>query len=134
MALPPLELFSLRRKPPCCRAAFSFVQFWVFQRLISGFLGLLYPLSGRFTHPESAVTITTGDADVAQLVEQLIRNQQVVRSIRIVGSRFFRFLPVRPDRNSHFDTRLTAYLFWDWYLLIHPFLIKLACRVGRHCA
>jgi hypothetical protein len=23
MALPPLELFSLKKRPPCCRAAFS---------------------------------------------------------------------------------------------------------------
>jgi hypothetical protein len=43
-------------------------------------------VADSFTPTESAVTISTGDADVAQLVEQLIRNQQVVRSIRIVGS------------------------------------------------
>jgi hypothetical protein len=35
-------------------------------------------------------------AGVAQLVEQLIRNQQVVRSIRIAGSKY-------PSKSSYFD-------------------------------
>ena len=37
-------------------------------------------------------------AGVAQLVEQLIRNQQVVRSIRIAGSKTL-------NKNTHLDTR-----------------------------
>jgi hypothetical protein len=36
----------------------------------------------------SPVSAPSFDADVAQLVEQLIRNQQVTRSSRVVGSKF----------------------------------------------
>ncbi len=86
MALPPLELFSLKRKPPCCRAAFSSLESALFPALRGGVADRERVGWVRFTQPRHAVTISTGDADVAQLVEQLIRNQQVVRSIRIVGS------------------------------------------------
>ncbi len=55
-------------------------------RFLAGFVRLFPGLVDSFTQARCAVTISTGDADVAQLVEQLIRNQQVVRSIRIVGS------------------------------------------------
>jgi hypothetical protein len=41
----------------------------------------------RKTLPQAGATIQSErQAEVAQLVEQLIRNQQVVRSIRIFGS------------------------------------------------
>ena len=36
----------------------------------------------------SVKLVVSPEAGVAQLVEQLIRNQQVVRSIRIAGSKF----------------------------------------------
>jgi hypothetical protein len=77
MALPPLELFSLEKRPPCCRVAFSFPLDNI-PRLI-------------FTRDRTLDTIRQGTckrgrADVAQLVEQLIRNQQVIGSSPIVGS------------------------------------------------
>ena len=77
MALPPLELFSLEKRPPCCRVAFSFSPG--------------PPFAPVFTAGESVDTIPQGTckrgrADVAQLVEQLIRNQQVIGSSPIVGS------------------------------------------------
>jgi len=36
MALPPLELFSLKKRPPCCRAAFSRVLAFVRARFWNG--------------------------------------------------------------------------------------------------
>ena len=80
MALPPLELFSLARRLPCCRVAFSFLllarKSFKQNRLCSIFgKSLEYRLEQH--------------ADVAQLVEQLIRNQQVNGSSPFVGSSVF---------------------------------------------
>jgi hypothetical protein len=61
MALPPLELFSLRKELPEFQAALS-VSTASFQ-------------PSAFTHKPHPCKITSGVADVAQLVEQLIRNQ-----------------------------------------------------------
>jgi hypothetical protein len=72
MALPPLELFSLKKRPPCCRVAFSF---------LPG--ALLYARQAPNYNPKRRVF---SSADVAQLVEQLIRNQQVTGSSPVVGS------------------------------------------------
>ena len=77
MALPPLELFSLEKRPPCCRVAFSFPA--------ARRLTCLYARRERRYNPTRYVL--TGRADVAQLVEQLIRNQQVIGSSPIVGSK-----------------------------------------------
>ena len=44
-------------------------------------------LTANFTEGERNGTIVEEHADVAQLVEQLIRNQQVIGSSPIVGSR-----------------------------------------------
>ena len=86
MALPPLELFSLRRELPCCRVALS-----VFEVIFA--VGLLANIPPPFPAkpsplPSSTATIQSErhPADVAQLVEQLIRNQQVVSSSLTVGS------------------------------------------------
>ncbi len=82
MALPPLELFSLARRLPCCRVAFSF-----FLR------PLLYRGEGDLcsTRSKAARMLSVAQADVAQLVEQLIRNQQVNGSSPFVGSIRLRF-------------------------------------------
>ncbi len=76
MALPPLELFSLARRLPCCRVAFSF--------LLTG--SKLFISQGLRDLQEAARMISGECADVAQLVEQLIRNQQVNGSSPFVGS------------------------------------------------
>jgi hypothetical protein len=44
-------------------------------------------------HPKRFAGISLNRADVAQLVEQLIRNQQVVSSSLTVGSILLRFPP-----------------------------------------
>ena len=85
MALPPLELFSLEKRPPCCRVAFSFSS-------ARSSPDLLYARPERRYNPTRYVQ--TGRADVAQLVEQLIRNQQVIGSSPIVGS-ILRSSPLR---------------------------------------
>ena len=65
-------------------------------------------LRGAQTLPNSDATIQSEKhADVAQLVEQLIRNQQVIGSSPIVGSMPFRtsfstlFLPASPPREPN---------------------------------
>ena len=64
MALPPLELFSQKKGLPCCRAALS-----AMQTLDRGpFLAFVLP-------EEAGTRRMEEQADVAQLVEQLIRNQ-----------------------------------------------------------
>ena len=64
MALPPLELFSQEKGPPCCRAA------------LSAMSTLDRASVWAFVLPEAARTRRMKEqADVAQLVEQLIRNQ-----------------------------------------------------------
>jgi hypothetical protein len=54
----------------------------------------------NFTENQRNGTITEEQADVAQLVEQLIRNQQVIGSSPIVGSSLF--LPVRSRQKLGF--------------------------------
>jgi hypothetical protein len=108
MVLPPLELFSLRRELPCCRAALSVFcglfsglflirfnyRFRLGPRMAAGFAepgigGLGAPEHDACgTLPADSATVQSEEqvADVAQLVEQLIRNQQVVSSSLTVGS------------------------------------------------
>jgi hypothetical protein len=73
-------------------------------------------------------------ADVAQLVEQLIRNQQVSGSIPLVGSRKC------PDISSEiFRPRLREFLKQSppcfvhqvWYLFIHGIFILSSCTGGQ---
>src|SRR3984957_14821697 len=77
MALPPLELFSLEKRPPCCRVAFSFPRDAIPRPIFT---------RSRTLDTIRQGTCKRGRADVAQLVEQLIRNQQVIGSSPIVGS------------------------------------------------
>src|SRR5271156_5748315 len=81
MALPPLELFSLERAALLPGGPFVFVA-WVLRLFQEARWGPV------FTRGDSLDTIRKGAgcADVAQLVEQLIRNQQVIGSSPIVGS------------------------------------------------
>ena len=81
MALPPLELFSLERAALLPGGLFVFVA-WVPRLFPEARWGPV------FTCGDSLDTIRkgAGRADVAQLVEQLIRNQQVIGSSPIVGS------------------------------------------------
>ena len=76
MALPPLELFSLKKRLPCCRVAFSFPEAGNWTDLYASREPRYNPTRHRSSR-----------ADVAQLVEQLIRNQQVIGSSPIVGSK-----------------------------------------------
>ena len=109
MALPPLELFSLEKRPPCCRVAFSFSPAYRFQH------PRLYAWRERRYNPTRYVQ--QGRADVAQLVEQLIRNQQVIGSSPIVGS-------IQTYAFKHF---LSLFLHRVWYRLIHCFFPSIAC-------
>jgi hypothetical protein len=84
MALPPLELFSLKKRLPCCRVAFSFFRAASAGLPRSAVAPVLYASRGRRYNPKRYVLQRR--ADVAQLVEQLIRNQQVIGSSPIVGS------------------------------------------------
>jgi hypothetical protein len=59
-----------------------------------------------------------GRADVAQLVEQLIRNQQVIGSSPIVGSIDSFALAHNLNRLKHF---LSLFMHPVWYRLIHCF-------------
>ncbi len=79
MALPPLELFSLMKRSPCCRAASSCLRRDSKGRALRG-----GELPGRLDEAQSVIAsfpaLQAGacfphQADVAQLVEQLIRNQ-----------------------------------------------------------
>jgi hypothetical protein len=81
MALPPSGLFSLKKRPSEFRVAFS---------LYVGTVAVLFAAcAGRaclhLEKPTQPVRISN-EADVAQLVEQLIRNQQVNGSSPFVGS------------------------------------------------
>ena len=100
MALPPLELFSLARRPPCCRVAFSFLC----RLQISHSMESLQHLR------EAARIPMWHYADVAQLVEQLIRNQQVNGSSPFVGSSISQRKhegPVLEEGPFHFRVRAT---------------------------
>jgi hypothetical protein len=81
MALPPLELFSLERAALLPGGLFVYVRSG--REAFSG-----SPMGPVFTRGDSLDTIRKGRgrADVAQLVEQLIRNQQGIGSSPIVGS------------------------------------------------
>jgi hypothetical protein len=82
MALPPLELFSLREKATLLPGGLFLVLRAVFQPLTrpSG------SANRAFTPPPKGRYTSESQADVAQLVEQLIRNQQVTGSNPVVGS------------------------------------------------
>src|SRR5687767_651219 len=63
----------------------------------------------------SAKLEASREAGVAQLVEQLIRNQQVVRSIRIAGSKFLSKIAElgrRRERRSLFDIQVDSHRTW----------------------
>ena len=104
MALPPLELFSLEEE-----AALLPGGLFVFT------IGLYNPK--RFVQRECA--------DVAQLVEQLIRNQQVIGSSPIVGS--INSSP-KPKRVKRF---LSLFAHRVWYLLIHCFFVTPLAVQGK---
>jgi hypothetical protein len=90
MALPPLELFSLKKRLPCCRVAFSFPE--------AGNRTDLYASREPRYNPTRH---RSSRADVAQLVEQLIRNQQVIGSSPIVGSKYLQKLSkLRPHEEQ----------------------------------
>ena len=97
MALPPLELFSLEEEAA----------------LLPGGL-FVFPM--RLYNPKRLVQKEY--ADVAQLVEQLIRNQQVIGSSPIVGS--IGSVP-NPKRCKRF---LSLFRHRVWYLLIHCFFLS----------
>ena len=117
MALPPLELFSLKGKAALLPGGFS-----VYLRNFGGpaeggsglgggcgrrsnsstplRAGLLYePSRQRYNQQASHPSATPRQADVAQLVEQPIRNRQVSGSSPLVGSRSFE-IPFLPVANS----------------------------------
>ena len=163
MVLPPLELFSLRKELPCCRAALSVFrgELQAFERVQEkpvhklplsvsrpvvsvattskyrwATMHLLdtsydassgYKWNGPMLHPRHRLleckptpavtfclpgftgyehndTILKEQADVAQLVEQLIRNQQVVSSSLTVGSS----LPHIPDSSQRTTSAPTS--------------------------
>jgi hypothetical protein len=114
MALPPLELFSLKKRLPCCRAAFSFLpdhSRTTFPRTGPPFFTSRCCLS-LLTSIQSQKARAKRRADVAQLVEQLIRNQQVSGSIPLVGSKENQDLSeTRPKRKqvSKGRPRITQY-------------------------
>jgi hypothetical protein len=86
MALPPLELFSLKKRSPCCRAASSSFQATgrgvarrppeAYPAALSWLASLVDQEGGEpvLRDPAQAARMRE-KADVAQLVEQLIRNQ-----------------------------------------------------------
>jgi hypothetical protein len=82
--------------------------------------GRLYALRADSYNPTRYVQ--KGRADVAQLVEQLIRNQQVIGSSPIVGSINFCALALleahKAIRLKHF---LSLFPHRVWYRLIHCF-------------
>jgi hypothetical protein len=95
------------------------------------------PFAPVFTGSESVDTIPQGTckrgrADVAQLVEQLIRNQQVIGSSPIVGSinsvAPHLYLAHNLKRLKHF---LSLFLHPVWYRLIHCFFeVSLAVELN----
>ena len=95
MVLPPLELFSLRKEPPFAGWLFPFFDHRSFTfpafRPASVFPFCLRSEKVDLAPPalpnRKATIQFERQADVAQLVEQLIRNQQVAGSNPAVGSR-----------------------------------------------
>jgi hypothetical protein len=98
MALPPLELFSLKKRLPCCRVAFSFPEAGNWTDLYASREPRYNPTRHRSSR-----------ADVAQLVEQLIRNQQVIGSSPIVGS-------IHLIYNQQYISHQRISLWWFSYL------------------
>jgi hypothetical protein len=90
MALPPLELFSLEKAALLPGGLFVSLEVLGQQPHTSAAGTLLYASRSRSYNPTRYVQ-REASADVAQLVEQLIRNQQVSGSIPLVGS-----IPVFP--------------------------------------
>src|SRR5438270_9983686 len=94
--------------------------------------------SRKLGHLEQRFLVTCW-ADVAQLVEQPIRNRQVIGSSPIVGSstftwyRFQRFLPKSDDRlltttvSNNFSTALAPSLLQS---CLRRFLLALLCYCG----
>jgi hypothetical protein len=76
MALPPLELFSLRKKPPYFRRLFPFfIEVKVRQTDERASLPSAAFCTDALRLQPATVKSPLEFADVAQLVEQLIRNQ-----------------------------------------------------------
>jgi hypothetical protein len=74
--------------------------------------------------------VQTGRADVAQLVEQLIRNQQVIGSSPIVGSiNSFAFCLETAHKCKRLKHFLSLFLHRVWYLVIHCFFPSTSCGV-----
>ena len=133
MALPPLELFSLKKRPSRCRAAFSYsgrgsfaaravlilteiighaissrTAINSFSRIARCAVYLNQPVALR--HRRRQIKLKENKADVAQLVEQPIRNRQVTGSSPVVGSSDCCFLPFRanPSGMNHIRTPLST--------------------------
>ena len=117
MVLPPLELFSLRRELPVARRLFPFLRpnspyppEHHAESPLSFHLIFASPL------PSRTATIQSDErqAEVAQLVEQLIRNQQVIGSSPIFGSISFpppAHLPVQfPAGSVRIEPRFVHFL------------------------
>jgi hypothetical protein len=93
MALPPLELFSLEKAALLpgglfvgIKASSSFVRRKAERYNQPRWNLFLWTFGGAATLSPRKSARRSPDADVAQLVEQLIRNQQVIGSSPIVGS------------------------------------------------
>src|SRR5208283_5077941 len=66
MALPPLELFSLKRGSPCCRAAFSSLEESIFSRRCPSPLNVIEQCHKAEVHVQLLVAVEQGEARIVR--------------------------------------------------------------------
>lgn len=90
-----LSAFNVQPRLPFC-GIFSVFMLLLFKFAISnspkiGNLALTFPIAcGKLINADEAACLISLDADIAQLVERLIRNHQVKGSSPFIGSIFYR--------------------------------------------